>query len=302
MIEEIGGDFLQWLRGFYYAANTRSATRVATKMGRNQSTISHQIKCLETELGVSLFDRSSGRMDLTPEGKALLAKAVSLFELIKEMKSDVSERKLEQEGDVAIATTHAIVHFFLPKFLADFRGHYPEVRFNIEGGGLEMILEKVESAEADFGIASVEAVPDSMLYHELFETEVMLITPKNTFPHGRTPTLKQISSVPFIFFPPSSTISPFIKRKFSEKKLKLNVVLILNNFQTVKRYVATGLGISILDAYTLSKEDEAHIDLFPLRQYFDNRRYGLIFRKRKYLSAAAKAFVRSIKPDIDFKA
>ncbi|MBW1913143.1 MAG: LysR family transcriptional regulator, partial [Deltaproteobacteria bacterium] len=51
MIEEMGGDFLQWLRGFYYVAKRGSMTLAALEMGRNQPTISHQIKCLENEFG-----------------------------------------------------------------------------------------------------------------------------------------------------------------------------------------------------------------------------------------------------------
>jgi DNA-binding transcriptional LysR family regulator len=69
------GDFLQWLRGFYYVAKRRSVTQAAMEMRRNQPTISHQIKCLESEFGVALFERSSGKMELTPEGRALLEKA-----------------------------------------------------------------------------------------------------------------------------------------------------------------------------------------------------------------------------------
>ena len=80
MIDEMPGDFLQWLRGFYYVAKQGSVTNAAGIMGRQQPTISRQIKCIEKELGVTLFDRSSGKMELTPEGKIVLEKAISIFE------------------------------------------------------------------------------------------------------------------------------------------------------------------------------------------------------------------------------
>jgi DNA-binding transcriptional LysR family regulator len=150
MIEQIGGDFLQWLRGFYYVAKRGSVTQAALEMGRNQPTISHQIKCLENEFGVSLFERSSGRMELTPEGDALLEKAISLFE-------------------------------------------------------------------------------------------------------------------------------------------------------SVKKYVALGIGIAILDDYALTGEDRRSLDIFSLDHFFGKRDYGLIMRKKKYLSPAAKAFIGCIKPGIQFK-
>ena len=66
MIEEIPGDLLQWLRGFYFVAERGGVTQAAVVMGREQPTITRQIQCLEKELGVTLFDRSSGKMKLTP--------------------------------------------------------------------------------------------------------------------------------------------------------------------------------------------------------------------------------------------
>jgi DNA-binding transcriptional LysR family regulator len=59
MIEEMSGDFLQWLRGFYYVTTTKSVTHAAALMGREQPSITHQIQCLEKEDGNTI---SSGRI------------------------------------------------------------------------------------------------------------------------------------------------------------------------------------------------------------------------------------------------
>lgn len=302
MIDEMGGDFLQWLRGFYYVAKRGSVTLAASEMMRNQPTISHQIKCLENEFRVTLFDRSRGKMELTPEGKVFLEKAISLFEVIKEMKSEIGEGQLEPKGNVTIATTHAIIHYFLPSYIVGFRNQYPKVGFEIEGGGLQMILERLESAEADFGIANLDEVPDTLAYYGLFETKLMLIAQKDTLLFkGKRPTLKQISEVPFIFFPHSSTITPLIEKTFAESDLKLNVVLVLNNFEDVKEYVRLGMGVSILDDYTLNDEDYEKMDVFPMGRFFSKRKYGLIIRKKRYLSPTVKGFIKSIKPDLQFR-
>jgi DNA-binding transcriptional LysR family regulator len=302
VIEEIGGDFLQWLRGFYYVARRQSVTRASLEMRRNQSTISHQIKCLENEFGVTLFDRSRGKMDLTPEGKGFLDKAISVFEIIKEMKGEISKGYLETRGKVIIAASHSIIHYFLPRYIVQFRKESPNVNFELEGGGVEMILERVESAEVDFGIASLNAVPDGIIYHDLFETGLRLLAPKdNSFFSGQELTLEQIARAPFIFFPHHSTITPLIERVFAKNHLKLNVVLVLNNFESVKKYVSLGTGISILDDYALTEKDKDKIHIYPLDRFFGRRIYGLILRKQKYLSPPAKVFLHSIKPDILFK-
>ncbi len=301
MIEEMGGDFLQWLRGFFFVAKTGSVSLAALEMGRNQSTISHQIKCIENEFGVMLFDRSKG-MELTSEGKILLQKAISIFELIKEMKGIGREGIMHLEGKVTIATNHAIILYFLPKFINDFKNRDPNIILEIEGGLREIVLDRVESAEADFGIGSFDTLPDGLVYHDLFEARLKLLAPKNNpFSMEKQPTLEQISEAPFIFFPRSSTITPMVERKFSESGLKLNVVLVINNFEMVKKYVELGMGVSILPDYMLTEEDKERLDIFSLDRFFSTRKYGFIMRKRKYLSPPAKAFIRNIKPDIRFK-
>jgi len=301
MIEEFGGDFLQWLRGFFFVAKTGSVSLAALEMGRTQSTISHQIKSIENEFGVMFFDRSKGKMELTSEGKILLQNAISIFELIKEMKATGRESIMHLEGKVTIATNHAIVLYFLPKFINDFKNRHPNINLEIEGGPRGMVLERVESAEADFGIGSLDTVPDGVVYHDLFEARLKLLAPQNNpFSMEKQPTLEQISDLPFIFFPRSSTITPMIEREFSESGLKLNVVLVINNFEMVKKYVELGMGVTILPDYMLTKEDEERLDIFTVDRFFSTRKYGLIMRKRKYLSLPAKAFISSIKPDIQF--
>jgi len=302
MINEFSGDFLQWLRGFYYVAKTGSVSLAALEMGRNQPAISHQIKCIENAFGATLFDRSRGRMVLTPEGIKLFEKTISLFELVKEMEAEVDADRLEQEGKIQIASTHAVIQYSLSRRIVDYKRKHPSVNFEIIGGGVNVILDKVETSEADFGIASFNKIPDGLVFHELFETVPKIIAPKNNpFFKSKRPTMKQISQVPFILFPNSSSLTTTIRARFAEKKLEPRVVLVLNNFEIVKRFVELGMGISILDAFTITPEDYNRLDVLPLERYFNSRTYGIIMRRRKYFPPTVKAFLRTIKPDIVFE-
>jgi DNA-binding transcriptional LysR family regulator len=301
MIEEIPGDLVQWLRGFYFVAESGGVRQATTMMGRQQPTITRQVKCLEKELDVTLFDRSSGKMKLTPEGKILLEKAVSLFEDVKEIRNGFRKQELEYEGKIVISTTHAIIDTFLPPYIAHFRKIHPRVNFHLDGGIREVVFEKIESAEADVGIAYFESVPKTIMCYGLSETGLILITPKNnTFFPGKSPTLRQIAQAPLILFSHRGSLEPLIARRFTEEGLKPNVVMTHNNFVSIKKYVALGMGAAILGGHAVSIEDQKTIDIFPLDRYFPKRKYGLLLRRRKYLSPMVKAFIRTIKPDIEF--
>jgi DNA-binding transcriptional LysR family regulator len=300
MIKEMGGDFFQWLRGFYYVAKTGSFSLAGSEIGRNQPTISHQIKCLENEYGVTLFDRSKNKMELTPEGKILFEKTISIFEIVKSMHGEIDKAHQQLMGKIVVVATHAVILSFLVKHIVDFQKKHPTVTFDVHGGGMKTILESVESSEADFGFLNLRSIPKELDYYDLFETQLVLLTPKDgPFSNWKRPTLEQIAKQPFIFFPQTSTINPYIKRKFMEKDLKLNVVLIINNFDIVKKFVQLGMGVSILDDFTLTKSDYERINIFPLDRYFEKRHYGMVMRKTKYLSPTVRAFIRSIKPDVE---
>lgn len=301
MIDEIPGDLIQWLRGFYFVAETGSVSQAAIAMQRGQPTVTYQIKCLEKELGIILFDRSSGRMKLTPEGKNVLENVISLFEEVKEIRNAHRKEPLEYEGRIVITASHAIIDSFLPRHIANFMHSYPLVTFHLEGGVNELVLEKVESSESDFGIASIDIVPNTMVCHDLFETALVLIAPKNnTFFQDRAPTLQQIAQCPLILFSRKGTIVPFIIERFLQEQLEPKVVMTVNNFASVKKYVVQGLGAAILTGYAITKEEKQLFDVFSLEKYFPKRRYGLCVKKKKYLSPTVKAFIRSIKPDIKF--
>ena len=301
MIEEIPGDFIQWLRGFSFVAEKGSVRQAAIAMGREQPTISRQIHCLEKELGVTLFDRSSGKMRITPEGKALQEEAVSLFEGVKRIKGQFKEQDFDYRGKIVIATTHAIIDTILPPYVDDFRRKHREVTFHFEGAIREMVYEKVESAEADFGIGPSDPSPKTVACHDLFETSLILIAPKNTpFFTGKSPTLKQIAEAPLILFAHRGSVEPLIEGRFAEGRLKPNVIMTHNNFVSIKKYVAQGMGVAILGGYALSPEDERSFDVCSLDRYFPKRRYGILLKNKKYFSPMVKAFIHSIKPDIDF--
>jgi DNA-binding transcriptional LysR family regulator len=301
MIEQMPGDFLQWIRGFYFVAECGSVTKAAAMMRREQPTVTHQIKSLEKEFGVTLFDRSSGSMKLTAEGRVLLEKSISLFEVIRGMRSELLQEQMEYDGNIVIAASYTVIDTFLPAYVEKFRKAHPRMKFHMQGGFWETVLEKVESAEADFGISYMESLPDNMDCHVLFETGMKLIAPKNNrfFPDG-PPTLRQIAQVPLILFSRTGSLESFVERRFYEARLKPDIVMTHNNSVSIKKYVSQGIGAALVSGYAVTKEDEKILDIYPMDRYFPKRRYAILLRRKKYLPLAVKAFLRTIKPDITF--
>lgn len=304
MIKEFSGDFLQWLRGFYYVATTGSVSTAAVQMLRNQPAISHQVKSLEEELGVTLFDRSKGKMVLTPEGHELLDYTISIFEIVKEMRAEIGRHDRDVSGLVSIATTHAVNTYYLPGYIIPFQQRHKGVYFDVKGGALKTIMKQVDSSDADFGIASLPDIPDTVSYEELFQTRLVLITPKlDIFEIGDRLTIEKLRTLPLLAPPTTSSVYSLMKDLGRRCNFDWNVVQMLNSYALVKRYTQLGMGVSIVDEFAMV-EDSDRLNAYPLDEFFEPRSYGLVIRNRKYLTPQVRRFIETLKdkaPDFDLR-
>ncbi len=128
------------------------------------------------------------------------------------------------------------------------------------------------------------------MYYDLFETKPVLITSKN-YPYTieRCPTLRQIVKLPFISFSKTSTLHPWIDKQFSGEGLKLNTIITLNNSETLKKYVEFGMGVSILEDYTLKDEDKEIFNIFPLAHLWGAEEVRHHLAKEKIFLALCKS-------------
>jgi DNA-binding transcriptional LysR family regulator len=299
MINEFKGDFFQWLRGFYYVAKIGSVSGAAVEMGRRQPTITHQIRCLEDCFDVKLFEYSRQTMHLTPEGELLLDYTITIFDTIKELSDSLAKAQKDLSGKISITCTHALTMYYLARFVSDFKRKSPNVDFDINSGLLDTIQKEVYFGNCDFGIVYLDAVEGNFATYSLFETSLSLISSKdNPYKLSKNPTLKEISGIPFIYYPPPSTIKALVDRKFSEDGLEIKKAMVLNHFESVKEFVRQGTGISILFDYAITDHDRSKMIVISLEKYFGKTKTGIIMRKKKYLSPIVKSFIKMLNPDL----
>ena len=242
-------------------------------------------------------------MEITNEGKILREEAIALFEDIKRIKGNFNEQKLKYGGKIVIATTHVILDKILPLYIEEFQRKHPKVVFQFEAGIREVVLDKVQSGEADFGFCLYDTLSSNFVCHDLYETNLVLLTPKSySFFKGAFPTLEQIAEAPLILYSHQGSLEPLIEGRFHKEGLIPNVVMTHNNFVSIKEYVSRGMGVSIVGGISAFPDDEITCDVYNLDCYFPKRKYGIILKKKKYLPEMVKDFIWSIDPNINFSA
>ena len=118
---------IQHLRGFYYSAKLGSLSKAANKLSVTQSAVSQQIKALEQELGIQLFNRYGPRKELSPDGEIFLDLISNVVQEIDSIKTIFEDRKGNQKGLLTFAATTLMIMDVLPYIVKNFRERYPKV-------------------------------------------------------------------------------------------------------------------------------------------------------------------------------
>lgn len=305
MIERIGGDFLQWLRGFHHVVTHGSTAAAAAAMGVRQPTVSHQIKMLETELGVQLFQRTLRKMILTPAGQALHERAIVLFEQVRSIKEEVGRpQEGALKGEIALMTTHSVAGNYLPFVIQSFAALHPQVSFSITGvTEFSLILDKVQSSGVDLGIVLGQVFPPTIEHVPLFSTPLVLIVSKKyavqngwqftRAADGSLADFRELDKIPYIAFSPEARLTRHLYEILARHQISVNITTQVNTSGLLARYVAFGFGVTIIDAFTAAADPEL-FDCYPLPGVALDRPYQIIYRKKTYVSPQTRAFIEHL--------
>ena len=304
MIEELNGDFIQWLRGFYYIAKTGSIRRAALLMNRSASTLSYQLKALESNLNTVLFDRYKKGMILTPEGKKLLDWTISTFETLKSLRSEVGNLHGELKGHITLSCNLPVARKIVD-CVAAFRVEYPEVNVLIRRAMPYEVVNDVESSRVDFGFTGLTTLPDHCEFEKLFLSRPLLVARRDNDYHlPENPGLEDLERLPFVsflseqmddkgdpYFGSNATTSPYIKK---------NAICVNSNFLMLQ-YVLRGVGVAIMDEMSITSSSfniqPSPFKLYSLERFLPVVHYGLLIRKHKHLSPQAAALIQKLRED-----
>ncbi len=288
---------LQQLRGFCYAARTKSISRAAEKLLLSQPSVSLQIKALERELGAQLFHRHGPRISLTHDGQRLLELARPLVEAIDGLEDAFSSlRESPDRGVVNIAAGGSTIQYLLPPFVEKYTRAHPQVDVRLHNVTGKAGLEQLREGEVDFAIGPMFDTPPDITFHPIVTYEPMLIMRlDHPLAKKKRVTLKDVAEYPLILPPKNLSTHRVVEAVFAEHKLAHDVKLEVGGYDVIKRYVELGLGISIVMSHCLSGAD--HLHAVSMRNYFPTRTYGVVLRKAKVLSPAAARFVDTLRED-----
>ena len=240
---------LKNLTTFIYVAELSSFTKAAAYLGYTQSTVSFQIKQLETELGVPLFERIHHTVTLTDPGRKLLQAAHDINKLLNDFAED--EGKQETGGQVRLAMADSLCSSIVSKFFPKLREKCPGVTLNVMTAGTGELFRLLNHNEADL-VYTLDSHIYNRNYLILREERVDIhFVAAATHPlcHENSLSVRQLLEQPFILTEKGMSYRKILDEKLASMSLGLDPVLEIGNADLICKLVAQGAGISFLPDY-----------------------------------------------------
>lgn len=280
---------LRQLEYFQMASRLKNITRAAQRLRVSQPNITVAIKKLEAELGVQLFDRSQKQLTLTPEGNVFLKRIELALRNIDEAILEVNDYKQLQKGTIKIGIPPMMGAYLFPKVFSGFRLLHPNLEVLLFEEGSLSIREKLESDELDFGIIIVPDSTPNLNVLRMSRNQLMVcVSQKSSLARKNWITPKDIAASDLIMMKEGSYLRQIVQNKLSALKITPRTVLESGQIVTIKGLVAHQVGIAFLLDFIC--QDSHDVKAIPFYEpiFVD---IGLAWKKEKYVSKAAQAFI-----------
>lgn len=287
---------LKQLRAFCSAAKTGSVSQAAEQLFLSQPTVTLQIQALERHMDVTLFERRGPKITLTPEGVVLHQIAQPLVDGMEGLKESFHAHfgRLES-GELNIAAGESTTLYILPEYIKRFARSYPGIKIKLHNVTGRDGMAMLRSDEADLAVGSMLEVPEDILYRPSMSYSPTLIVPlDHPLAEKAEVSLEDICPYGLILPPRHLATWRFLELVFSQSGLSFKVSLEAGGWEIIKKYVALGMGISIVTGVCLTGEEA--LVAIPMDAYIPKRSYGVVVRRGKFLSPQTQAFIDMIDP------
>jgi len=270
----------------------------------SQPGVSKQIRLLEEELGITIFERSGKRLTgITPPGRIALDMAAKILREAQNLKRLGNDYSSETGGTLSIATTHTQARYTLPRVIQRFVARHPAIRLHVQQGSPHQVAEWVIDGTADLGIAT-EALDQhpELLTLPCYQWSHLVVAPRGHPLLASSPlTLATLAKYPLITYDTSFTGRSHIDRAFERHELTPNVMLTAIDSDVIKTYVELGLGVGIIAEMAFDPLRDGGLGALTASHLFHANTTRLGFRRDGWLRSYEYDFMTELAPQLTRK-
>ncbi len=283
--------------------NGLNITAASEKLHTSQPGVSKQIRLLEEELGLSLFERRGKSLaDVTPAGEEVVRRARRILQEVENIRTLAANSKDESEGTLAIGTTHTQARYVLPEVVQAFRDRYPNVSLELHQGTSEQIADLVAGRNIDFAIATGgQELFGELVLLPCYRWDRIILVPRSheLARAGERPTIAELSRFPLVTYVFSFNGESSLKRAFAAEGFEPDVVFTARDADVIKTYVRMGLGVGIVASMAHDCADRKDLVAIDARGLFPRSTTWIGFRRDTVLKRYMQDFMQLFAPHLD---
>jgi len=245
------------LKVFRAVAQHLNFRKAAEQLFLTQPAVTLQIKALESDLGLRLFDRTGGKIALTQQGSVMLDYANRLHSLASEAEQALCSREDSISGELALGASTTIAQYVLPRLLGAFQNEYPKIQFSLRSGNTGEVVRWLVDGRVALGLIEGPARERGVRTEPFMEDELVLITPANLDSGPLSPS--QFVSTNLLMREQGSGSRHVVELALEKAGFKLKAfkkVMELDSTEAIKSAVEAGLGVGFVSRWAISKELE----------------------------------------------
>ncbi len=246
------------LVAFRAVAEQLSFRKAAEELYLTQPAVSLQIKALEEDLGVQLFDRTGTHIKLTAAGRILLDSADQVKSLFIQTEREIAALSGEHAGELALGASTTIAQYVLPRLLGEFSRQHPRVHLTLISGNTEHIVEAVAKQKIALGLIegparSRDVKTESFLKDEL----VLIVSAAHEWAERNSVTASELTEASLLMRERGSGTRDVLETALERQGVKrssLRVLMELDSTEAIKSAVEAGLGIGFVSRWAIAKD------------------------------------------------
>ncbi|WP_324778705.1 LysR family transcriptional regulator [Thiobacillus sedimenti] len=283
------------LQVFYTVAKQLSFTKAADILYMTQPAVTFQVKQLEEHFNTRLFERSHGKISLTPAGDLVLGYAERILAMTGEMEARVGELTGQVTGPLMIGASTTIAEYQLPRILGEFKERFPQVQARLTVANSETVAAKVADHSLDVGLIEAPSHNPHLTTLACCEDElVMICSPQHALASRSTVGARDIVEQPYVSREHGSGTREVVDDFFKSNGVNpddLHIEMELGSREAIKGAVEAGLGVAIMSASTVTKEIQlGTLVAVPLHPRL-TRELSMVYAPEKFRSKLLDAFI-----------
>ena len=284
---------LKQLHYFLTIVSEEQITAAAKKLHMAQPPLSHQIKLLESELGVTLFRRGPHHIELTDAGRAMAHRARQLLDLADSTRREVADFQRGIRGTLAIGTVSSSGNILFSPGLRQFHEQYQDIHFEIHDGNTYQILEMLDQSIIEIGIVRTP-FNSSRFNCQLITAEPMetAMTRENKRSPGQDViSVRDLADKPLIIY---RRFNQLLHDTFEAADVRPDIYCRNDDARTTVLWANAGLGVAIAPAAALNLAAHENLRVKQIDEKKLRTRLVAIWRQDRYLSTAGEKFLAAL--------